>query len=97
MEYFEASLQTNRSDEVRAIQTPPFFKLVAMEHSLGHSPDDKINVVIGNGDDHVGHIVWGVQVAFHGGPEETKQMDVMGRTWLGCKPQKCFCKVLFEV
>lgn len=68
-----------------------------MEHSLGHSPDDKINVVIGNGDDHVGHIVWGVQVAFHGGPEETKQMDVMGSTWLGCKSQKCFCKVLLEV
>lgn len=42
-----------------------------MGQTFSHSPDDKINVVIGNGDDHIGHIVRGVQVAFHGGPEET--------------------------
>lgn len=49
-----------------------------MEQTFGHSPDDKINVIIGNGDDHVGHIVWSVQMAFHGGPEETNQMHVKG-------------------
>lgn len=41
------------------------------------SPDDKIYVIISNGDDHVWHIVRGVQMAFHGGPEETKQTDVL--------------------
>lgn len=35
------------------------------------SPDDKIDVVVGDGDDHVGHVVGGVQVALHGGPEGT--------------------------
>lgn len=40
-----------------------------------HSPDDKINVVVGNSDNHIRHVVWGVQMAFHGGPEETKWKD----------------------
>lgn len=37
-----------------------------------HSPDDKINVVIGDGDNHIRHVVRGVQVALHGGPDPTK-------------------------
>lgn len=40
---------------------------------LSRSPDDKINVIIGDGDDHVGHVVRRVQMAFHGGPEETER------------------------
>lgn len=43
------------------------------------SPDDKINVIIGNGDDHIWHIVWGVQMAFHSRPdEETNRSDKSG-------------------
>lgn len=49
-----------------------------MEHSLYVSPDDKINVVISNGDDHIWHVVWGVQMAFHGGPEEKADRCVEG-------------------
>lgn len=33
-----------------------------------YSPDDKINVVVGDGDDHVGDVVRSIQVALHGGP-----------------------------
>lgn len=32
------------------------------------SPDDKIDVVVGDGDDHVGDVVRSIQVALHGGP-----------------------------
>lgn len=35
-----------------------------------YSPDDKIDVVVGDGDDHVGDVVRGIQVALHGGPAE---------------------------
>lgn len=44
-----------------------------MEQTFSHSPDDKINVVIGNGDNHIGHIVWGIQMALHGGPKGTNR------------------------
>lgn len=36
-------------------------------------PDDKVDVIVGNSDNHIGEIVRSVQVAFHGGPEETNQ------------------------
>lgn len=48
-----------------------FIKLEAVEQTFSHLPDYKINVIIGNSDNHIGHIVWGVQMAFHCGPEET--------------------------
>lgn len=37
-----------------------------------HSPDDKINVIISDGDTHVRHVVWGAQVGLHSGPECTR-------------------------
>lgn len=49
-----------------------FLNPVAIEQTFSRSPDDEINVVIGDGDDHIGHIVWSVQMAFHGGPEGDK-------------------------
>lgn len=39
-------------------------------------PDDKVNVVVGDGDDHVGHVVGGIQVALHGGSVGMDGRDV---------------------
>lgn len=46
-------------------------QMSAGEQAFSHSPDYKVNVIIGNSDNHIGHVVWGVQMAFHCSPEET--------------------------
>lgn len=43
-----------------------------IDRAVFHSPDDKINVVIGDGNNHIRHVVRGAQVALHGGPDRTK-------------------------
>lgn len=43
------------------------------DRTSAHSPDDKVSVIIGNGDHHIGHIVWSVQMALHSRPEGNKQ------------------------
>lgn len=55
-----------------------FITPAAVEQIFGHLPDYKINVVIGNSDNHIGYVVWGVQMAFHCGPEETHRWMLLG-------------------
>lgn len=45
---------------------------VVLTHSP-NSPNDKIDVIVGDGDDHIGNVVRCVQVALHGGPKKKKK------------------------
>ena len=45
-----------------------------------HSPDDKVHVIVGDGDSDIRYIVRRVEVAFHGGPVGTQ---VEGRSRAG--------------